>query len=246
MTHDKSINIFLTNHIPFLVSTMVIVLILHQMTSLAYSYLKIEKMDRVIEQHQNNSEENTKHLVKISTADSNQHLPVQPSPASSKNIFFDEKIRYEVSAIFMDKAIINNHSVRVGDSIEKAVVEEIKIFSVVLNEQGIRKTIPMFGEKESSSGGNNIKSATTNMFAGIQEKQNVKSEINLTGMPSQSMRTMNSFQSANTISNPANNGPNNISAKVYKETKTGKIKEIKPNKSNTANQSKPKKNKKNQ
>ncbi|HOL94181.1 MAG TPA: hypothetical protein PLH79_07535 [bacterium] len=67
-----------------------------------------------------------------------------PSPA--KNIFKQENVNYQLTAIYLNKAVINGQEVGVGDKVGgKATLEEIGVSSVVLKEDdGNTRTLSMF------------------------------------------------------------------------------------------------------
>ncbi len=66
-------------------------------------------------------------------------------PKPAKNIFKKEEINYIVSAIYLDKAVVNGEEVGVGQNIGKAKVKEIGVSKIVLEEEnGNARTVEMF------------------------------------------------------------------------------------------------------
>lgn len=69
----------------------------------------------------------------------------KPAPVSSPEkrqieatFFHRPQPNYTLSAIFDDRAVVNGIEVRVGDRIEKAVVEKIGIGSITIREDGAK------------------------------------------------------------------------------------------------------------
>ena len=63
-----------------------------------------------------------------------------------KNIFKAEMMNYQLTAIYMDRAVINGQDVKVGDRVGKALLKEIGVFDVKIQEEGKEnpQTIQMF------------------------------------------------------------------------------------------------------
>jgi len=53
-----------------------------------------------------------------------------------ETFFYRPSSTYTITAIFGDRAVVNGKEVKVGDQIEKAVVQKIEINSVTLKEEG--------------------------------------------------------------------------------------------------------------
>ncbi len=69
--------------------------------------------------------------------------PQEKKPA--KNIFMKVQVNYMLSAIYLDKAVINGQPVSVGQNVGTAKLKEINIFSVVLeDEKGNPITVQLF------------------------------------------------------------------------------------------------------
>lgn len=71
----------------------------------------------------------------------------------AKNIFRREQTNYQLTGVYMNKAVINNREVSVGDRVGQAEVVEITPFSVVIREDGSDRTqtLAMFTGGASSS-----------------------------------------------------------------------------------------------
>lgn len=79
------------------------------------------------------------------TRNSGQSSNEEQAPVPVKNIFKKDEQNYIVSAIYLDKAVINGEAMSVGQSVGKAKVKEIGVFNVVLEEEnGQTQTIEMF------------------------------------------------------------------------------------------------------
>jgi len=62
-----------------------------------------------------------------------------------KNIFKKEEMNYAISAIYLNKAVINGEAVEVGQPVGKAKLKEIRSSSIVIEEEnGETRTIEMF------------------------------------------------------------------------------------------------------
>jgi len=69
--------------------------------------------------------------------------PQEKKPA--KNIFKKTQVKYILSAIYLDKAVINGQPVTIGQNVGKAKLKEINIFSAVLeDEKGKPITLQLF------------------------------------------------------------------------------------------------------
>ncbi len=63
----------------------------------------------------------------------------------TKNIFKKTQVSYKLSAIYLDKAVINGQPVSVGQNVGKAKLKEINVFSAVLeDENGKPITLQLF------------------------------------------------------------------------------------------------------
>ena len=73
-----------------------------------------------------------------------------------KNIFRTDNMTYQLTAIYLDSAVINGQDVKIGDRVGKATLKEIGIFDVKLQEEGKEnsQTVQMFtGEGGGPMGG---------------------------------------------------------------------------------------------
>jgi hypothetical protein len=78
--------------------------------------------------------------------------PQEKKPA--KNIFKKTQVNYKLSAIYLDKAVINGQPVTVGQNVGKAKLKEINIFSAVLeDEKGKPITLQLFQGGGGGGGG---------------------------------------------------------------------------------------------
>lgn len=240
--------------LPVLSAVLIIILMLHQMTSIAYSFLEMERIDQIIKNHQSPTETSIVVNTASQTSPGEKNVPNKPLLSSAKNIFVGEKNHYELTAIFMDKAVINNIYVKKGDRIGNAIVEDIKVYSVVLNENGTRKTIHIFPDKDYSSPENDMKrskDSKTKIVTGIRDNENSSNDY-ASGSVSSLNNTAKELSGTNISKknhddsggkhNKNSNNSNNDTSKVYKEAKSGKLKEVKPdqnklNKSSNAQKS---------
>ncbi|MBI1390852.1 MAG: hypothetical protein GC154_20675 [bacterium] len=71
-----------------------------------------------------------------------------------KDIFRKEEVKYQLTAIYFDKAVINGQEVAVGGRVGKATLDEIDGFSVIISEEGSdqSKRLEMFTGQDGGGG----------------------------------------------------------------------------------------------
>ena len=120
---------------PLIVVALVLVL-LGQFVSWGYTALQMHSIDRLVEAPQKDQDR-----------ESDQETPPQhtgrrgPPPGQERlepkgNIFHRQRVSYQLTAIFKDQAVINGQAVKAGSRIGKATLEEIRLASVMIHEDG--------------------------------------------------------------------------------------------------------------
>ena len=125
-------------------------------------WIELRKVDRII------AKAESPQTAEGTPTPSPQQETGQPQPGKEaqppkplKNIFKQENINYQLSAIYMDQAVINGNPYKIGDNIGKAVLKEIGIFEVKIQEDGNEnlRTLTLFtsqgGEEVSPSSPSN-------------------------------------------------------------------------------------------
>jgi len=102
-------------------------LILYQVVSLGFTLFEIRKIDYLIAQAQNPG---------ASAEEDNQGGNHQEARQPENDIFHNQNIPYQLTGIFMDQAIIDNRTVKVGERVGEAEVKEIGNDFVVIQEDG--------------------------------------------------------------------------------------------------------------
>lgn len=148
---------------PLVLSTLML-LILSQLISWGVSVAELRKVDRLIT--------NTATVHPESTPSAASAQPAQPAqpggssapggpggpggpgnpggsesqPQPAKNIFKQDQINYQLTAIYLNKAVINGQEVGVGEKVGgKATLQEIGVSTVVLkDDDGSQRTLSMF------------------------------------------------------------------------------------------------------
>ncbi len=136
---------------PLVLSTLML-LILSQLISWGVSVAELRKVDRLIT--------NTAAAGPEDKPAAAPGLPGQPGgppvpgnpgsgedqPQPAKNIFKQDQINYQLTAIYLNKAVINGQEVGLGEKVGgKSTLEEIGVSTVVLkDDDGSRRTLSMF------------------------------------------------------------------------------------------------------
>lgn len=132
-----------------LVLTLLAILAFSQIVAWGVAVVELKKVDNLIAQTEkpetttteNKSDESEQSGPSGSKPPPNPEQPRKPA----KNIFKKEELNYMLSAIYMDKAVINGQEVGIGQNIGKATLKEIGINRVVLEEEnGNSRTVDMF------------------------------------------------------------------------------------------------------
>ncbi len=132
-----------------LVLALLAILAFSQIVAWGVAAVELKKVDNLIAQ----TEKSEPAATESKPGDSGQPAPSSSNPPSNpeqprkpaKNIFKKEELNYMLSAIYMDKAVINGQEVGVGQNVGKATLKEIGINRVVLEEEnGNSRTVEMF------------------------------------------------------------------------------------------------------
>ncbi|MBD3265623.1 hypothetical protein GF373_03050 [bacterium] len=124
-----------------LVLAVLLLLILFQAYGWAMKFADFQKVDSLIA--------HAKEVDSVENEKKEDQKPGPPKPSSDKpaepqkpetNIFRKERTNYSLSAIYMDKAIINGQEVKEGGRVGKATVKEIRIFEVIIQEEDKENT----------------------------------------------------------------------------------------------------------
>jgi hypothetical protein len=115
-----------------LVLLALLLLILAQTYSWAIKYVELRKVDTLIIQTEDLSITGDQKTANQPPQPPQQNNPVKPD----KNIFKKENINYQLSAIYMDKAVINGKDYKAGDKIGNATLIEIGVFHAKIQEEG--------------------------------------------------------------------------------------------------------------
>ncbi len=123
-----------------------------QIYSWGATFIELKKVDSLIAKTENVNPEKKTSDSSPSSSEENKP-PEEKKPA--KNIFKREDIPYQLTAIFMDSAIIDGQTVKVGERVGKALVKEIALSSVKIQEDGTTNTreIHMFQNSDGGEGG---------------------------------------------------------------------------------------------
>lgn len=119
------------------------VILAWQVISLLGSWLELRQISSLIAETE---------TLSVITPEDDPEANQTPQRENVKNIFKEEQAQYQLTAIYMDKAIINGQQVEVGGRVGKAEVKEIDLFHVVIQEEGKEhsQTLTMF---QSGGGG---------------------------------------------------------------------------------------------
>jgi len=120
---------------------------LSQLLSWGMAYAELKKVDRLIAQ----TEQTDPPVTNSSSSGSPHGSPVPPGNTPQKkkpvkNIFRRDNTKYQLTAIYMDKAVINGKVVKVGDRVGKAIVQKIGTSTVTVQVEGQDhpRTLEMF------------------------------------------------------------------------------------------------------
>lgn len=124
-----------------LVLTLLAILAFSQIVAWGVAAIELKKVDNLIAQ----TEKSEPAATQSKPSDSNQAPNPEQPRKPAKNIFKKEEMNYMLSAIYMDKAVINGQEVGIGQNVGKAILKEIGINRVVLEEEnGNSRTVEMF------------------------------------------------------------------------------------------------------
>ncbi|MFB3788167.1 MAG: hypothetical protein ACE15F_17540 [bacterium] len=155
---------------PLVLATLLL-LILSQLISWGVSVAELRKVDRLITNTATVNPESTPSAASAppaqpggSRAPGGPGGPGEPGnpggsesqPQPAKNIFKQDQINYQLTAIYLNKAVINGQEVGVGEKVGgKATLQEIGVSTVVLkDDDGSQRTLSMFqGEGGGGPGG---------------------------------------------------------------------------------------------
>jgi hypothetical protein len=113
-------------------------LILSQVYSWCVAAIEIHRIDTLIEETNDLS-----HTSKSAKTESTPQKSKQES-LIAKNIFLKEKANYILSAIYLDRAVINGKNIKIGGSVGKATLIEIGVWDATIEIDGKTRKLEMF------------------------------------------------------------------------------------------------------
>lgn len=142
-----------------LVLAVLILLVVSQVYAWAVAAIELRKVDTLISQTEDTTPpKDGGNSTAEGKPDSPPNGPPQENQESKQppnNIFKREEINYILSAIYMDKAVINGQDVAVGGKIGNAEVKEIGVWDATIEVDGQTRKLEMYqggGGDPSSSG----------------------------------------------------------------------------------------------
>ncbi|MFH1738186.1 MAG: hypothetical protein ABIH23_04200 [bacterium] len=109
--------------------------IIGQLGSWGYTALQMHSIDRLVDAAKSEKETKEKESTE-QTQGRPPQSPGNPPQQPKANIFHRQRISYVLSAIYKDQAVINGQPVKAGGRVGEATVEEIRLASVMIHEDG--------------------------------------------------------------------------------------------------------------
>ncbi len=146
---SKSIKQFSRTYWQSLVLVVIVFIILTQVYSWGAAVIEMNRVDKLIEQTTGSSQPETIQgkpgSPPGSSSQSKGALPKKVAPPKAvKNIFKKEEANYVLTAIYMDKAVINGQAVEMMGKIGKATLKEIGMWDVTIEVNGSTRKLEMF------------------------------------------------------------------------------------------------------
>jgi phosphate/sulfate permease len=186
----EKINQFARAYWQQLILSVLAILVLSQVVAWGMAISELSKVDRLISQTED---------LTTSSQESQKNSDQTAKPAESakpaiakKNIFLKDKTSYQLTAIFLDKAVINGQTVAVGQNVGKSKVKEIGVAEVIIeDENGKTQTLKMFrgGPSNSSSSSKNSGRARLSSRSSSTRTNKSKSSSSASGRNVQSQRS---------------------------------------------------------
>ncbi len=139
---------------PIVVALLALVVV-GQLVSWGYTALQMHSIDQLVEAAQNDPNDESEEQSGSNPGPRRGPPPQQQQVEPTANIFHRQRVSYMLTAIFKDQAVINGQTVKAGGRIGNATLEEIRLASVMIHEDGKPQPqeIKMFQGSGGSGGG---------------------------------------------------------------------------------------------
>ncbi len=132
-----------------LVLAVLMFLVLSQVYSWGVAAIELSKVDGLIEETEDTSPpitdgEKPKTPGKPGSTPGKPPQRKEPPKKPAKNIFKKEQVNYNLTAIYMNKAVINGQTVEEGGKIGKATLKEIGLWDATIEVEGATRKLEMF------------------------------------------------------------------------------------------------------